>query len=341
MVSLRYSVGMKKALKPTTLVQLGLCALASLVFVSQAADAHEFHESKKQWHLPKGLEHVGDGHGEIAVAKNGEIYLSVQGGAKKGVQVYDGEGKYLRNVPNAPADFHGFTIRQEGGSEFIYGARMVDGSTVKMTMTGEMVMQISKESIPEKFRNMKKEQQLKLTSVAVAPNGDIYVVDGYGLDFIHQFDKSGKYLKTFGGRIDPYSFSNCHKIAIDPRFDPVRLLCTNRAKGTLVHLALDGSVIGVHAKGLRRPSAVSFRGETLAVAEIVGRISVLDKQGKIINVVSENLAKYKGNRWTPKEWKAGVVGSPHGITYDAQGNILMTEYNKFGRIMRFDVVEKK
>jgi len=99
--------------------------------------------------------------------------------------------------------------------------------------------------------------------------------------------------------------------------------------------------MGVHAKDLRRPSAVSFRGDTVAVAEIVGRISVLDKQGKIINVVSENLAKYKGNRWAPKEWKAGVVGSPHGITYDAQGNILMTEYNKFGRIMRFDVSEKK
>ena len=87
--------------------------------------------------------------------------------------------------------------------------------------------------------------------------------------------------------------------------------------------------------------AVSFSGNDVAVAEIVGRISILDKEGKITTVVSDNPAKYKENRWTPQEWKDGVVGSPHGITFDSKGNILMTEYNKFGRIMRFDVVEKK
>ena len=335
---------MKKALKSSVLGQLGLVTALCLSVGPQSLEAHEYHgyhESKKQWQLPDGLQQVGDGHGEIAVAKNGEIYLSVQGGANKGVQVYDSEGKYLRNVPNAPTDFHGFTICQEGDKEFIYGARMVHGSIVKLTSTGETVMEITKESIPEQFRNMKQAQQLKLTSVTVAPNGDLYAVDGYGLDFIHQFDKSGNYLKTFGGREAPYHFSNCHKIAIDPRYDPVRLLCTNRAKGTLVHLALDGSVMGIYAKGLRRPSAVSFRGDDVAVAEIVGRISILDKQGEITTVVSDNPAKYKGNRWTPQEWKEGVVGSPHGITFDSKGNILMTEYNKFGRIMRFDLAGKK
>jgi hypothetical protein len=332
---------MEKVSKSSALGQLGLFTALYLTLLPQALVAHEYHESKNQWQLPSGLQQVGDGHGEIAVAKNGKIYLSVQGGANKGVQVYDSEGKYLRNVPNAPSDFHGFTIRQEGEQEFIYGARMVHGSVVKLTLTGKKVMEIPKESIPEKFRKMKKAQQLRLTAVAVAPNGDIYTVDGYGLDWIHQFDKSGNYLKTFGGREAPYHFSNCHKIAIDPRFDPVRILCTNRAKGTLVHLELDGSLIEVCAKDLRRPSAVAFRGDDVVVAEIVGRISILDKQGEITKVVSDNPAKYKGNRWTPEEWKDGVVGSPHGIAFDSKGNILMTEYNKFGRIMRFDLAKEK
>ena len=299
--------------------------------------AHEYHSSKKDWKLAEGEEQVGDGHGEIAVASNGEIYVSVQGGPKKGLQVFDKDGKYLRNVKGAPSDFHGFVIHQEKDGEFIYGAGMTDGRILKMTLDGKVVLEIKKESIPEKYRKVGKKPEVKLTSVAVAPNGDIYVVDGYGLDFIHQYDAKGKYLKTFGGREAPYSFSNCHKIAIDPRFDPVRLLCTNRAKGTLVHVGLDGSMIGIHARDLRRPSAVAFKGDHVVVAEIVGRISVLDKEGKSVTVVSDNPAKYKGNRWKPEEWKEGIVGSPHGIAFDAEGNILMTEYNRWGRLMRFDL----
>ena len=84
---------MKKALKSSVLGQLGLVAALCLTVGSQSLEAHEYHESKKQRHLPDGLQQVGDGHCEIAVAKNGEIYLSVQGGANKG-----GKFKVLKNI---------------------------------------------------------------------------------------------------------------------------------------------------------------------------------------------------------------------------------------------------
>src|SRR5258708_23423404 len=38
------------------------------------------------------------------------------------------------------------------------------------------------------------------TDVAVAPNGDIYTVDGYGSQIVSRFDKDFKHLKTIGGR---------------------------------------------------------------------------------------------------------------------------------------------
>ena len=46
----------------------------------------------------------------------------------------------------------------------------------------------------------KSEDQFKPTETAIAPNGDIYVADGYGLDFIIQYDKSGNYIRHFGGK---------------------------------------------------------------------------------------------------------------------------------------------
>jgi hypothetical protein len=36
------------------------------------------------------------------------------------------------------------------------------------------------------------------------------------------------------------------------------------------------------------------------------------------------------------DWREGVVTSPHGITFDGQGNILETEWNVFGRVLRWD-----
>ena len=296
--------------------------------------AHEYHSVDNWLKPPAGMKQLGSGHGEIDVDKDGLIYVSVTSGEKAGIQVYNPEGKYLHNVANAPKDFHGFVIHKEKGQEFIYGARLDGQSLVKMTLDGKIVMTIQGDAIPDKY---KKDNKLKLTSTDVAPNGDIYVVDGYGLDFIHRFNKDGKYLSSFGGRKAPYDFLNCHKIFIDKRYSPARILCTNRKQRTLVHLSLDGKMLGVHAKDLRRPSCLDFWGDNIAVAEIEGRISILDKQGKVVSVVSFNKGKYKGNRAKPQEWKPGIVGSPHGITFDQEGNLLMTEFNRYGRVMRFDI----
>lgn len=300
--------------------------------------AHDYHPVDKWLKPPKGLEHIGDGHGEIAVDSTGLIYVSVTSGAKAGVQIYDEKGAYLRNLPNAPNDLHGFVIHREEGGEFLYGATMNAGTVVKMDLDGKVLMTIPSSKIPDQYKKKKKGKlNLKLTSADVAPNGDIYVVDGYGSDYIHRFRKNGDYLSTFGGRAAPYNFVNCHKVFIDNRYNPPRLLCTNRAKRTLVHLSLEGEFIGIHAKNLRRPSSISFREDDIAVAEIEGRVSILNKKGEIVSVVSFNEAKYNGNRWKPEQWQSGLVGSPHGIAFDRKGNLLMTEYNKYGRVMRFDL----
>ena len=37
------------------------------------------------------------------------------------------------------------------------------------------------------------------TNVAIAPNGDIYVGDGYGSSFINQYNQKAEFIRTFGG----------------------------------------------------------------------------------------------------------------------------------------------
>jgi hypothetical protein len=179
---------------------------------------------------------------------------------------------------------------------------------------------------------------LRLTNADCAPNGDIVVVDGYGANWIFVFDKTGKIKSTFGGNVEPYKLSNTHKVHVDTRFTPAKLFLCDRGNNRIAHTELDGSGFKVIATDMRRPSSASFHGDHVAIAEIAGRVSVWDKDGKMVAELGANNTPGQTNTpgVEPKDWKDNVVTSPHGITFDAQGNILETEWNRFGRVLRWN-----
>jgi hypothetical protein len=289
---------------------------------------------------PDGMTTIGDSHGDIAVSPAGEIYVSVQGGDHKGIQVYDARGSYLRNVPNAPSDLHGFIITSaSNGEPNIFGARLEGQQIVELGLDGKPVLTIQATSIPDRYKTRRDEKLwLALTGVAVAPNGDIYAVDGYGRDFIHRFDKTGHYIGTFGGDGGPWNFKQCHKIAIDGRFKPVRLLCTDRLHDRLIQMDLEGHVLGVVAERLRWPSALAVYKNELAVAELGGRVTILGLHGEVVASIgtNQNAGEIKTNLVPPEKWRPNLFYAPHGITYDAAGNLLVTEWNQWGRVVRVE-----
>lgn len=288
---------------------------------------------------PPGKETIGDGHGEIRVDSAGLIYVSVQGQAEGGIQVYSAEGKYLKHLAGTPGSLHGFVIKKDAAGEFIYAAVLGEARVLKMTLEGKTVLEIPTTSFPAEQAS----KGLKLTSCDVAPNGDIYVVDGYGKDWIFVFDKEGKFKSVFGGQGEPLNLRNAHKVFIDPRFEPARLLVCDRGNNRILHTDLEGKLIGVVAdKDLRRPSSVSFHGDLMCVAEIAGRVSVFDKEGKLLTSLGVNDVAGETNtpRMKPTEWRTGTVTSPHGITFDKDGNILETEWNSYGRVLRWTAQSK-
>lgn len=296
---------------------------------------------------PPGKAQIGNGHGEIAVDSAGNIYVSVQEKGA-GLQVYGKDGKYVKSLP-LPESLHGFVIRKTDEGEFIFAAVLGEQRVIKAKLDGTIVLEIKPDAFPAAQGKTKEgKNALKLTNCDVAANGDIYVVDGYGKSWIFHFDKTGKFKQVFGGPDAPYGFKNTHKIFVDNRFSPARLLCLDRGNNRMLHLDLDGGNLRVIAdKGLRNPSSASFHGDLMCVAEIAGRVSVWDKDGKMVAAmgVNDRIAddKEKGIKKetnTPKvepaDWREGVVTSPHGITFDAQGNILETEWNLYGRVLRWD-----
>jgi hypothetical protein len=311
-----------------------------LWMLSTVVQAVQFVPNQHFLSPPDGADTIGDSHGDIAVSPTGEIYVSVQGGARKGLQVYSPRGQYLRNVPNAPEDLHGFIItRGSNGNPDIFGARVDGQEIVEITLDGKPLLTIPPTAIPDRYKSTEDGKLfLSLTGVAVAPNGDIYAVDGYGRDFIHRFDKTGHYLGSFGGDEEPWNFKQCHKIAIDPRFTPVRILCTDRLHDRLIAMNLDGQVIGVVAQGLNWPSAMAFYRSEMAVAEAGGRVTILSLNGTVITTLGENKnsQETKTNTIPPSRWRPDLFYAPHGITYDASGNLLITEWSQWGRVVRLE-----
>ena len=316
-----------------------LTAAALLVLLAVPRAANTYTTVADWLKLPEGRTQLGNQHGDVAVSSTGDVYVSVQDPAA-GLQVYSPEGKFLRNVNGAPSDFHGFVIRKDADGEFIYGATLRGQTIVKMTLDGAIVMTIGSSSIPDqyKIRNARSNRlALLLTGLDVAPNGDIYVTDGYASDYIHRFDKSGKYLASFGGKQPPYSFNTLHKLAIDTRFQPVRIIACDRANNRVVHLALDGAFLGVVAKDLLLPAAIVIDGENAIVGELSGRVTVLDKSGAAVTRIGANTEQGIGtNKIPPEQWRSGFVLSPHGVALNARGDLFVSEFSAFGRVHRFN-----
>lgn len=308
--------------------------LLSLLFVLGGSAAAEVsYDLVPNWLTPPpGKETIGNGHGEIAVDSAGNVYVSVQE-KDAGIQVYGPDGKFIKAL-KLPPSLHGFVVRKDEGQEYIFAAVLGEKRVIKCKLDGTVVMEIPTSAFPEGKAGPK---GLALTNCDVAPNGDIYVVDGYGQSWIFVFDRAGKYKKVFGGPVEPYKFANTHKIFIDRRFEPARVFCCDRGNKRILHTDLEGNIIGVIAEGLRNPSSASFHGDLVCIAEIAGRVSVWNKEGKMVAECGTNPKTTNTPKIEPKDWQQGIVTSPHGITFDNDGNILETEWNQWGRVLRWNV----
>ncbi len=291
-------------------------------------------ETVPGWGLrPDGTSALGSTHGAVVIDKMGNIYTS----ANKGVVVFSPDGKVIKEyLGEKYSSLHDMEIREEEGGEFIYGARNAAGEGIKFNAhTGEVVLKLG---IPEESGlNLKKWSP---TAITIAPNGDIFLADGYASNHIFKFDKTGKYLKHFGTKgNDLKQFNTAHGMTLDTRYNPPRLLICDRnhtPKGRLLHYTLEGEFIEEVIPGLGMPTSASVQGDYVSVPDLHGRVVILDKTNTIIAVLGHNPDPGKGRNFNipQDQWIEGIFSGTHGSYWDKDGNLYVQDWNVSGRIMK-------
>jgi hypothetical protein len=261
------------------------------------------------------------------------VYVS----ANFGVVVFNPEGKVLRRfISDDFTMIHDLKVREENGIEFIYGARNNAREGIKFNaQDGAIALRLKFPTEagpePEKFNP---------TAITVAPNGDIFLADGYASNRIFKYDQNGKYIKHFGVKGNELKeFNTCHGMVLDTRYEPARLLICDRnhtPKGRLLHYDLEGNFIEEVVTGLGMPTSAAIQGDYVSVPDLHGRVVILDKTNTIMAVLGFNPDPAKGKNYgiPQDQWVEGIFSGTHGSYWDKDGNLYVQDWNVSGRIMK-------
>lgn len=286
--------------------------------------------------LPNG-ENPGPTHGGVARDKAGNVYVSTD--TAKGILVFNAEGTFQKSIATEYKAIHGLMMREEKGEEVLYAAWLGGGHALKLKLDGTVLLKIPCPMESGKYENP---GQWKPTSVDSAPDGSIFVADGYGKSFIHKFDATGKYILSFGGGgNDNDHFNTCHGIGVDLRGEKPLLLICDRGNNRLQHFDLDGKFVANVVNGLRNPCAVAFEGKMVVVPELQGRVTILDGANKEVAHLGDNPdPKQRGNfNVPPADWSPLFFTAPHGACWDGNGGVFVQDWNATGRIRHLKPVK--
>ena len=276
---------------------------------------------------------VKDCH-EMVIASNGLLYL-LTNDIHNNVLVYNKEGKIQATWGQSFPGAHGLTLSDEGGEEFLYITDYELHKIFKTTLSGRQILAIS---FPQEMGLYLSPHDFKPTETAIAANGDIYVTDGYGLQYVIQYDSNGKYIRHWGGKGNKDENLDCaHGIAIDNRNSAMTsLLITSRNENCWKRFTMDGTYLStIHLPGsfVCRPvihknnlyGAVFRSGSNQNIAS--GYITILDETDMVISTPGGSPPIYVNGILLEQKQQEQILIHPHDVCIDDDENLYIPQWN--------------
>jgi DNA-binding beta-propeller fold protein YncE len=284
--------------------------------------------------LPSGYEHR-DVAG-VAVDAEDRVFLICRGDHP--IIAYDRKGNFLSSWGQGLFTYrtHGITV---GPDQTLYCTDDGNHTIRKFTRDGKLLLTLGIMHTPSDTGYDGKNTLTvarpgapfnRPTNLAVAPNGDLYVSDGYGNCRVHRFSPSGELKRSWGTPGGgPGEFYLPHGIGVAA---DSRVFVCDRENDRIQIFSPDGDYL-TEWTDTQRPTHIVFDAQGRAfVSELWwhkgqvsgrhgaihearhGRVSVYDRDGKVLA------------RWGSADACApGSFAAPHGLAVDSGGDVYVSE----------------
>ena len=235
------------------------------------------------------------------------------------LMIFDPTGSLLRGWPHKYENVHGVDFDPEGN---VYLVNLKEHEVIKYSAAGDQLMTMGTKGVPsDTGYSLQKGKETGWkhpvdqaghpfnvpSGVRLAPNGEVYVSNGYANCRVHRFSATGELLQSWGepGKEGPGQFHLVHGLFIDSRN---RVLICDRMNDRIQIYNLDGEFIEMWTDFFMPSNIHEGPDGEIVVTEHSGRVTVLDLDGTILG------------RWGNAD-NTGLFSWPHGLAIDSVGNI--------------------
>jgi hypothetical protein len=259
----------------------------------------------------------------VGVDRHDQVYVFHRG--EHPMIVFDRDGNFLRSWGD------GIFLRPHGISmapdDTMFCTDDGDHSVRRCTLDGKVLLTIGLPGTAAPY--MSGQPFNRCTHTALAPNGDIYVSDGYGNARVHKYTPDGRPLMSWGEPgTDPGQFNLPHNITCD---DGGYVYVADRENHRVQVFDGNGRY-ETQWNNMHRPSGMfmtggkcplcyigeigPYLGANRGMPNVGPRLSILDHQGKLLARLGNIPSAGTG---------PGQFLSPHGIAVDSLGDIYVGE----------------
>jgi peptidylamidoglycolate lyase len=329
----------RKFIQQSSIVTCGLSCMPSLLTAKQKGDIIFGHNNKRyridtKWGaLDFNRYPVKDCHEMVQDSKGRIILLTNE--TKNNVIIYDKKGTLINTWGSEYPGAHGLTLFNENGEEVLFITDTSRHQIIKTTLEGRVLLTLD---YPKETGEYTKAEEYVPTETAIAPNGDIYVADGYGKDFIIQYNYKGAYIRHWGGRgAEAKHLKNAHGICYDNRDknNPV-LMITSREQNAFKRYTTEGKYIDTIALPGAWVCRPVIKGNFLYAAVLQsssrlwqqsGFVIILDKNNKVVSNIAGSQPMYTNNKVDEMYQTIKAFQYPHDVCVDDEENLYVAQWN--------------